>query len=355
MSEYNPSIVKIERIENHPNADNLCIYYVLGDYPVIGKIGEYKINDLAAYIPVDAIVPDTGKFYFLCPKSDGKPKYQLGSVPEKYRIIKAKKLRGIYSEGLLVSAPEGMNLGDSIIERLQIKKWEEDEEDNLKYSSDGIFAMNTKGGNAEKPPQHFSIPYYDIEGLRKHSSLLNTDEHFVVMEKIHGSNASYCYDGDRLWVKSRRFFKQKDENDMWWDIAFRYQLEDKLSKYPMYVFFGEIYGQINKFRYDCVVESGKLKTKIRFFDIYDAKSHLFLNYDKFKEIITELGLDSAPEMYIGPWLGKDDMYKLAEGISNIGSNIKEGFVIKPITNRFEKYLNGRMILKHISEAYKLQK
>jgi len=116
MSDWHPQVVKIESIRNHPDADALDIATVLGDYPVIIKRGEYQVGDLAGYIPIDSIVPDIQHYYFLCPKAYEKyedengqmlqrqmgPKYPVGSVPEKYRIIKAKRIRGTYSQGMLV-------------------------------------------------------------------------------------------------------------------------------------------------------------------------------------------------------------------------------------------------------------
>jgi len=64
MSDWTPQIVKIEKVEKHPDADALDICTVLGDYPVITKRNEYQIDDLAGYIPIDSIVPDTNYFYF---------------------------------------------------------------------------------------------------------------------------------------------------------------------------------------------------------------------------------------------------------------------------------------------------
>ena len=110
MTDWLPQVVKIEKVEKHPDADALDVATVLGDYPVIVKRGEYKVGDIALYLPIDTIVPDIQTYYFLCPKAYEKyeengetkqrqlgPKYPLGQVPEKYRILKAKKIRGIYS------------------------------------------------------------------------------------------------------------------------------------------------------------------------------------------------------------------------------------------------------------------
>jgi len=362
MSDWQPQIVKIEKVERHPYADSLDIVTVLGDYPVITKRFEYNVGDLSAYIPIDSIVPDNDIFYFLCPKNLEKyeengeiktrtlgPKYQIGSVPEKYRIIKAKKIRNIYSQGMLVSGfvKPDMNPGDSIEEILGLKKWEEQEEENC---------SKIKSGNADKPPSGWSIPYYDIEGLRKYISCLSENEEIVLSEKIHGSNFSACYDGEKLWVKSRNFYKRKDPDDSWWSAAIRLNLEEKLSKFPNMVFFGELYGLVKNFRYDCSLESGKINSKVAFFDIWNVKTMRYLDYDDFTSIIKELDLNTAPELYRGVWKGKDEMYPYAEGMTMLGGkHIREGFVLRTVKERFEPKLNSRMQVKLVGEGYNLQK
>lgn len=364
MSEWTCEVVRIEKVEQHPNADALDIVTVLGDYPVIVKRNEYKVDDLCIYLSVDTVVPDTEQFYFLCPKTyekyyeeDGEikqrqvgSKYPLGSVPEKYRILKAKRIRNVYSTGMIIPMMPGLQLGESVVELMGFTKAIEIEEDNIPN------AKRSGGANAEKAPVGWSIPYFDIEGLRKYIACLQLNEEIVLTEKIHGSNASFCYDGERLWCKSRNYFKKFNPDDPWWDIAIRSTLEEKLSKYPNLAFFGELYGQVKGFRYDCVIEQGAMHSKIRFFDILDVKTMRYLDYDKFTTIIDELGLDRVPELYRGVWTSKEEMYKFAEGPTTLGGkHTREGVVIKPTKERFEPRLNSRMILKLIGESYSLNK
>lgn len=382
MTDWNPQIVRVEKVEKHPYADALDIATVLGDYPVIVKREEYRVGDLAGYIPIDSIVPDNDRFYFLCPKNTEKyeeiegneivtktrvigPKFPVGSVPEKNRIIKAKKIRGIYSQGMLVKADtielneyeddDGVlryvehTVGDPIEYHLGLKKWEEEEEENLP----GLKKTRT---NAEKAPQGWTIPHYDIDSVRKVVRLLQPGEEIVLTEKIHGSNAGFSHDGTRLWVKSRNFYKKQDEEDMWWDVALRYDLENKLSQHPGLVFFGEVYGQVKKFRYDTVIEGGRLLTRVRFFDVWNTKTGRYLDYDDRVKIITDLGLDTAPELYRGPWLGKEEMYPYAEGQTTLGGkHIREGWVLNTVKERYEPELNSRMQVKLVGEGYNLQK
>ena len=375
MSDWQPQVVRIEKVEKHPFADALDIATVLGDYPVIIKRDEYKEGDVAAYIPIDTIVPDTYQFHFLCPKITEKyeevegdtivtktrvlgPKFPVGSVPEKNRIIKAKKIRGTYSQGMLVPVPaDEMNnfhqdwgVSSSIVEALGLKKWEEQEEENLP----GL--KRTRGTNAEKAPQGWAIPHYDIDGIRKYIACLAEGEEIVLTEKIHGSNAGFSHDGTRLWVKSRNFYKKQDEEDMWWDVALRYDLENKLAKYPGLVFFGEVYGQVKGFRYDTVIAEGRLMTKVRFFDVWDTKKLRYLDYDERVRILLEAGLDSVPELYRGPWQGKEKMYPFAEGLTTLGGkHIREGWVLNTLKERYEPRLDSRMQVKLVGEGYNLQK
>jgi len=375
MSEWHPQIVKIEKVEKHPNADNLDIVTVLNDYPVVTKHNEYNVGDLSVYIPIDSIVPDNELFYFLCPKVYEKYedengqiqqrqiglKYPVGSVPEKYRIIKAKKLRGIYSQGILVKITDvikdentisSLKVGDSVVDLLGLRKWEEPEDIALIRYHVG----KTKGANAEKAPSGWSIPYYDIDGLRKYLSCIKEDEEIIITEKLHGCYFAAVHDGERLWVKSRNYYKKFDPNDIWHDAAIRLDLKTKLQKYPRLAFFGELVGQVKGFRYDAKIENGKLLTTVHFFDIYDTVKSKYLDYDDRIAILKELGLSPVPELYRGKWLGKDKMYEYAEGMSTLNqSHVREGIVIIPVKERFEPKLNGRLQLKLIGKGYNLQK
>lgn len=363
MSDWINKIVKIEKIIKHPNADALSIATVMGDYPVVCKLDQYQVGQLVGYLSIDSIVPDTDQFYFLAPKQYEKYeengevkqrvigfKYPVGSVPEKYRRLKAKKFLGEYSQGMLIDCPNGMNEGDDLVDYLGLTKFIEEEEDNLPN------AKKARGANQASPPKGWAIPYYDIEGIRKYIACLRQDEEIVLTEKVHGSNAAFCHDGEKLWVKSRNYYKKMDPDDPWWDIAIRYQLEEKLAKHPGKVFFGEMYGQVKGFRYDCELVNGAMHSKIRFFDIYDTKTMRYLDYDPFVSMVTESGLDVMPVLYRGVWGPKEEMYAYAEGKTTLGSkHIREGFVLRTVKERYEPKLDSRMVVKLVGEGYNLQK
>lgn len=359
MSEFYAQLVRINKIEKHPNADTLSIYTVLNDYPVIDKTDKFQLNELVAYIPESAIVPDNELFYFLCPfvyikytengeikhKASGKS-YKIGSVPERHRTIKSKKIRDIYSQGLLLKLPEELSdkeEGYSIVDFYSLSRVEEDNEEN-------IIKLKVKGRNAESPPKGWAPPYYDIEGLRKYNYCILPDEEIVLNEKLNGSNSFYLHDGDRLWVKSRNFFKKESNECPWWIIAKNNNLESKLSKYPMYGFFGELINLVKGFNYTNIYPD------IIFFDIIDIKSKRFLDYDQFLNICNDLQLKTSPELYRGTYLDKDVMYNFAEGHSTLNEKVvREGFVLKTTKERFDPNLRGRLQLKLVGKGYNLKK
>lgn len=363
MSEYNPSIVFIEKVTKHPDADNLEIATVLGNYPCIIRTGQYKAGDIASYIPVDSILPDTEEYSQFFPQKmekylgeDGTAKfrpnglkYPIGETPSDKRVVSAKKIRGIYSEGLLLPAVPGMNVGDSVIEHFGLVKYEPEEEENV------VFRKKRMNANAESPPKGFTVPYYDIPSLRTYDFSLKTDEEIVITEKSEGSHAVFLHDGDRLWVSSRNFYKKKDSEDLWWDYAIRNNLEERLKDYPHLSFRGEIYGQVKNFPYDTKVVDGCRETKVRFFDIYHVLDKRYLDYDDFVEICNQIGLERVPELYRGFWKPDRSLYNLADGQSTFGSHIKEGMVVKPTVNRWESAIRERLQLKLQGQDYKLYK
>src|SRR3989442_12602988 len=101
-SNHKVPVVRVTDIRKHPGADTLDIITV-GGYQVISKTGNFKVGDLGIYIQPDSIVPEIDQFSFLWGDSE-KP------VPVRRRRITVKKLRGEWSEGLLLPVSEFASL-----------------------------------------------------------------------------------------------------------------------------------------------------------------------------------------------------------------------------------------------------
>ncbi len=362
MSEFTCSIVSIESVIPHPNADGLEIAHVLGDYPVIIRKDQFKPNDLALYLSPDCVVPDTEMFHFVSPnktetyldengdeqvRAIGK-KYPVGSVPMSKRRLRSKRIREVYSMGLLLEAPEGATLGQDLAETLGVIKYDEEAQEILRNGR-----VRTRGRNAEKAPTTFTLPYYDIESIRRNFDLIDPNREIVITQKCHGTNVFYVHDGEKLWVKSRNFFKKKDERDTYWDVALRYGLEEKLNKYPMLAFAGEILGVFPKFIYDTKLVDGFVETTFKVFDVYNVQTQTYLDYDEACAIVDDLGLDLVPLLYRGPMLSKEELYLLAEGPDVINpAHVREGIVLKQPAKEGDRM---RKQFKLIGEGFDLAK
>lgn len=156
MSEFHVQVVRVGEITKHPNADSLGLTKVF-DYPVIVRLGDFQPGDLAVYVPVDSVVPaDDLQWAFLA----------------GHLRIRARRLRGIFSMGLLTHANPSWTEGQDVCEAMRITKYEPPE-------------PMTTGGENEHNPGYMPV-YTDIEGLRRWPDVLIPGEEVVISEKIHG-------------------------------------------------------------------------------------------------------------------------------------------------------------------------
>lgn len=360
-------IIKVGKIEKHPYADLLSLTKV-GDFTIVIKTGELKEGDFAVYIPEDSLVPVSDVFKFLWGHNDGK-------VPtEARRVVRAKKLRGIFSEGLLIPLAE-FNLptaelkaglvGTNVAPLIGIEKYEKPEQ-------------IVRSG----PP--WFVTYTKIENIKKYPDVLKIGEKVVITEKIHGANARFCFKDNMLWIGSHYNLKKNKrkthriakfvlktlslfglidkeivriaknvastKRDYWIGIAHKLNLKEKLANYPNIIFFGEVYGTVQSMKYGLVDD-----VDFRVFDVYDVVNKKYLDYTQIQLICTGAQLDMVPMFYYGHWQGFEKMKYLSEGPSKVigASHLREGFVVKPAVER--KHNGRRVIFKLPGEEYLLNK
>jgi RNA ligase (TIGR02306 family) len=320
-TDFHVEVGKVTNVIKHPNADTLSIGDCCGA-PVIFQTGCYNEGDLAVYVPVDAVVPA------------GDPRWEfLGD----HRRIKAKRLRGIYSQGILTPADPSWAIGFDARAILNIEKYEP--------------ALPAHyGTSGENLPDPGFLPIYGVESQRRFRDVIEEGEEVVYTEKIHGANARYIF-VEKLWCASHYNYKKEDPNDQWWAAAIKYDLAGKLATIPGIGLFAEVFGQVQDLRYGA--KQGELF--LRFYDAYDSKTKRWYDYEELVALVTGLGLDMVPELYRGPW-SPARAAAAAEGPSTVpGANhMREGTVVKPVVNRYERTL-GRVNLKIVGQGYLLRK
>ncbi len=384
---------KVEVVEvnfsKHPNADSLSITPVFG-YTCIGRTDDWKGIKKAAWIPPDSLVNvNLPEFAFLA----GETRYAFDStknhVALNYARIRAKKLRGSVSYGMLVPVNDSVEVGTDMAEHFGVLHYDPPVNDsgnpkNRFYS----------GGEVASPPEVLA-PKYDLDSFQRYAkNVFVQDELVIATEKIHGASARYVFDGLTMhcgshseWKKEyslipvpdkvelvekikSRFCSDIQGNEMsiaqageqadyiidtinfknshpkqnmfWAALANHPEIRSWCEAHPGVVVYGEVYGQVQNLKY------GLDGIKIAVFDIMHNGTWTDAHAARL----------AAPEL---PWVPTvvdsfafdfDKLVALAEGPSLVtGANhIREGIVVCPLQERYDHKV-GRVKLKIVSVAY----
>ncbi len=316
MSMHNARVIEIKEILPHPNADSLGLIQIEG-FTVCIKLTDFKAGDLAVYIEPDSVVPTTlPEFSFL--KDHNKTTART----------KVKKLRGIYSQGLLVPAPVGVKIGDDLMSIWGITHYEPS------------LPMTLSGDNEAPPPGFY--PVYDVENFNKYSHIIKSGTEVAVTEKMHGSNSRYCWRNNRLYCGSRTNWKKYDPISIWWKAAEQNEwITEWCRQYPDFTLYGEVFGQVQNLKYGARPN----EFFFRAFDVWDGNK--WLNYRDARQTNAWW----VPQLYIGPF---DE--EMARGMAEQNSDwpgakhYREGVVIRTVVEQTHPDL-GRVQLKIVGNRY----
>lgn len=309
------TVCKVEKIENHPNADKLDLVHFDG-VTVCSQKGLYSEGQLVIYVPPDM--------------------YKIGDHPSLSFLtsphIKARCLRGVMSYGLIIDNVVGAVEGENVTEQIGLMRYEDWQDLNQPQNTKVI-----KGPSGQ-------VCYTDIKSFKKYHYLFENTE-VVITEKIHGQNARYVVQDGKLYVGSRTRWIEED-NSSWWEAARQYKLYELLSKYPNIMLAGEVYGWVQDIRYN----HDKGKYSFIAFDCYDLSTGKYLNYDHFSKICNDINIPVVPVKYFGNYPGVEYIKKISEEDSALYPGLSEGIVIKPSVEIYNSKI-GRLILKNHSDRY----
>ncbi len=364
----NPShqvnVVRIENILVHTNADSLELIHIDG-YQAVSRKGTFKVGDLAIYIQPDSVVPQTEPFKFIWETHVGLD----GLVPEKRRRIKAKKLRGEWSEGLLLPLSDFFGesasqfaadycVGDDVSDLLNITHYNPPSGDNGGQSGAApkckypktlkgwfFFLLHKFIGRKDKFVEELDLglPEYDIQNYKKFIRAFILGEQVIATEKIHGQNFRAVYMDGEMFVGSHYQWKHKDSKCNFRKVlTLQPWIEEFCKAHPGFAIYGEMIPTQDGFSY------GRTELDVLVFDVRTPEGQWD---DTYKQ---ELFYHWVPSLYEGPF-NLDKILPLVDGptIASKGlvkSNIREGIVLKPGTERSVRGL-GRLALKMVSNEY----
>ena len=370
MSELDIKVVKLN-IKPHPNAEKLEVGLIGGDqgYRVVVGKGQFKNEDLAIFIVEDAVVPENIQNFLT----------NTQKIEIKNGRIRTARIRGHISEGLCLTPsqwlPEELIFeGSDVKEYLKIEKYEPPPPRHQ-----GL--PGSKGINHHYQNEHFKR-YTSIENYKKYSTIIKDGEEVVITKKFHGSNhragvVSRPENSLTRFEKIKKFFglkvnsveylvgshntiRQKSKRaeqveDVYRKVAEKYDMETILNDLNKQsnkdvIIFSEIIGAGIQVGYDYAVPDGE--HELRVFDIMIDKA--WLDWDSVIDICQRYNLPVVEAVYRGPW--DISLTKHAEAIDEYNGKkyVREGVVIKPVIERKDPRI-GRVILKYISETFRLDK
>lgn len=373
-TEFTAEIVRITEISPHVNADRLEIarFELKGSgessYEVVIQKGSFKAGDLAGYFSVDCILPlSHPDFSFLKDRLDGAGK-------TLYRL-RAARLRGVFSQGLLVPVVNG-DFGERIAERYGVTYHREPEpEERLP-------------AQPSRRPRVQPLQIYEINSLKKVPHLFEPGEQVVITEKIHGCNFRFGWVpraflgvplGYKFVVGSHRMIKGDNKpgfygEDVWLRAAMEMNLKKKTKPFKGYAFYGELYGYtytgkaIQDLTYGRDPKAGP---GLACFDIQEIGGHWLTPFER-RAMLADAELPEVPVLYAGPYI--DDLSfpsapaRLAEGESMLhlgwpnklamsgDAIIREGCVVEGVhvQRKKAKYVGqGYLLRKELPQQLKL--
>lgn len=201
-SNYLAKVVKISRLEPHPNADRLQIAIV--DYQRIIVSVDTKIGDLYVYFPLECKIN-----HELLSHANAFSDAELNSDPEKKGFfskkgrVKSTRLRGEVSEGYLHPL-DGVNSFLSENNRSTLT----DKDIGVEFDTvDGIlicekYVVPVKQSHTNKQPKASRVLdrlvedqfrlHADTENLKKNIYKVSPDDIISITEKFHGANGVFA-------------------------------------------------------------------------------------------------------------------------------------------------------------------
>lgn len=315
------TIRQVKTVEPIPGADFIEIAKIDGWQCVVKK-DEFQAGDLCVYFEIDSFLPIEPQYEFL-----RKSSYKKMGEEEGFRL-KTIKLKGQLSQGLAlplssfsfhITTP--LVVGIDLTEILNIKKYERP------------VPIQMEG----KVKRYFPsfIKKTDQERIQNISEEIITGG-WIPTEKLDGTSFTcYKYNGE-FGVCSRNLELCETEENLYWQIARKYNLEEILP--DDVCIQGEIVGpgiQDNIYKLS--------EPTLFLFHIFYINLQTYSNLDTLKLFCHNNNINCVPVFDPIDLTGKstDEILLLAEGKSAIGDTEREGLVFykypfsfKAISNRF---------------------
>ena len=188
---------------------------------------------------------------------------------------------------------------------------------------------------------------YDIEIIKQHCYFANNI-------LVHNSSGTYYVKDNVFGVCSRNLELKEEDNNAFWKIAKKHDLENKIKSYfpnRNIALQGEVYGpgiQDNLL--------GVTEVSFAAFNLFDIDTQTYLGHF---DLINFTNIMQIPMVKVFE-IGNNFKYTLqqlqtiANELTYENGNLAEGIVVRPVTETVSETLKGRLSGKIVSEPFELK-
>lgn len=334
-------VATIERIADvfpHPNAEKMDLAKING-WQVCVKKNEFKVNDLCIYITVDTILEDCPQYEFL---------------RNKHFRIKTIKLRGQLSQGIAFPISLLKSFGHDIVPLDDpIEGTDVSDLVKAKHYEKPVPAALAGQVKGYRPSY---IKKTDEDNIKSNPGILKElyDKPYVITIKVDGSSGTFYIKDNIFGVCSRNLELKYDEKNAYWQIANKYNIEDKLKKYFPNINIalqGEVYGpgiQGNLL--------GVNEISFAAFNLFDINKQQYLGHFDLLNFTNITNIPMVKVLEIGNNFNYtlQQLQKRANELVYDNGNLAEGIVIRPVTEAYSDVLKSRLSGKIVSETFELK-
>ena len=331
------SIQTILDIQPIPDADKIEVATVQGWKIVIRK-GEFKVGDPCVYFEIDSLIPRAPWNDFLADRLSEKKDQK---APIRLRTI---KLRKQISQGLVMPLNIlPMDIGEieegqDLTEILNIEKYE--------VPIPACLSGQVRG---DLPG---IVPITDETRIQSYPALIQEfqGEEVYWTIKIDGTSGTFVNIGGDHHVCSRKLSLLETEGNTYWKMYHKYGLKEILNAAGDIAIQGEVAGPS--------IQKNKLGLKdheLFVFNVLDLHDRKYFNYANLVEFCKTYNLQMVPVAKVEVFniQSVDEIVQLATEVRYPNGRLGEGYVIRPVVERYSKALSGRASFKVINNKYLL--
>lgn len=325
-TEFTAEVVRVATVAPHPDPETTRLAVAtfemaksgLAAYEVVVGKDDFRVGDLARYFSVDCVLPlDQPEFAFLRSREH----------PERtHHRLRAARLRGAYSQGLLVPSKSPDEFGDKLAERCGVS----------------YYAQSTDSEHADQPghvPRTDTFPAqtYSVHSMKKVMNMFAPEDDVLVTEKVHGESMRFGWIRTgplKRWkfrVGSHRREVDPDGETLFAQAARLNDLAELTKGAKGAIFFAEVYGKHPSGRAVMAgYDYGQSGPAVRVFDVRHRGR--WLTARERSELLVSVGLRDVPFVTKGHFR-TFDVVQISCGRSVIdGKTPREGVVVELYDN-----------------------